>query len=173
MTGGDDLYGSHVRDLDAGPQRVSPCPVCRAITARPRFAVDGVTQPVVVCETCGLGRFEPMLDAATVAAFYPDAYYGEPGVKFRPWVERAVRWVGARHVRFLSLGLAPGARVLDVGCGRGVVLGALADRGLEVHGVEMSEAAASGADPRARIVIAPDLAGANYPRSYFDQVLIW
>jgi SAM-dependent methyltransferase len=173
MTGGDDLYGSRVRDLEAGPQRVSPCPVCRATAARPRFAVDGVTAPVVVCETCGLARFEPMLDPATVAAFYPDAYYGEPGVKFRPWVERAVRWIGARHVRFLSLGLAPGARVLDVGCGRGIVLGALADRGLEVHGVEMSEAAARGTDPRARVRIAQRLADAAYPSCHFDQVLIW
>ena len=84
-----------------------------------------------------------------------------------------MRWIGARHVRFLSLGLAPGSRVLDVGCGRGVVLGALADRGLEVHGVEMSEEAARGADPRAQVRIARNLAEAGYPSSYFDQVLIW
>ena len=114
-----------------------------------------------------------MLAPAEIAAFYPDDYYGEPGVKFHPLVERAVRWIGARHVRFLSLGLAPGSRVLDVGCGRGVVLGALADRGLEVHGVEMSAAAARGADPRAQVRIAANLAEAGYPSSHFDQVLIW
>jgi 2-polyprenyl-3-methyl-5-hydroxy-6-metoxy-1,4-benzoquinol methylase len=108
-----------------------------------------------------------------IGALYPDAYYGDPGLKFQPIVERVVRWIGERHVRFLSLGLAPGARVLDVGCGRGVVLGALADHGLEAHGVEMSETAVRGADPRARVQIAPDLASARYPSSYFDQVLIW
>src|SRR5688500_423095 len=133
-----DLYGSRVRALDARTQNVSPCPVCRASTARERFAVEGVAQPVVVCESCGLGRFEPMLTPDAIAKFYPDDYYGEPGVQFHPRVERAVRGIGARHVRFLALGLPPGSRVLDVGCGRGVVLGALADRGLEVHGVEMS-----------------------------------
>ena len=84
-----------------------------------------------------------------------------------------MRWIGARHVRFLSLGLAPGSRVLDVGCGRGVVLGALADRGLEVHGVEVSEAAARGTDPRAQVRIAGQLAEADYPSAYFDQVLFW
>ena len=31
-------------------------------------------------------------------------------------------------------------RVLDVGCGRGVILGALANRGFEVHGVEIGDA---------------------------------
>jgi SAM-dependent methyltransferase len=162
-----------VRALDARPQSVSPCPVCRAASARERFTVEGVAAPVVVCESCGTGRFEPMLTPDVVTAFYPDDYYGEPGVKFHPLVERAVRWIGARHVRFLSLGLAPGSRVLDVGCGRGVVLGALADRGLEVHGVEMSAAAARGADPRAQVRIAMNLADAGYPSSHFDQVLIW
>jgi len=168
-----DLYGSRVRALDAHPQSVSPCLVCRATTARARFAVEGVAAPVVVCETCGVGRFDPMLSQGEIAAFYPDDYYGEPGVKFHPLVERAVRWIGSRHVRFLSLGLAPGSRVLDVGCGRGIVLGALADRGLEVHGVEMSAAAARGTDPRAQVRIAANLAEASYPSSYFDQVLIW
>ncbi|HKA16077.1 MAG TPA: class I SAM-dependent methyltransferase [Myxococcota bacterium] len=176
MTGGrtaDDLYGLRVREVGGAPQSVSACPVCRATAARPRFAVEKVDAPVVVCEGCGLARFEPMPDAAAIAAFYPDDYYGTPGVKFHPIVERAVRWIGARHVSFLALGLAPGSRVLDVGCGRGVVLGALADRGLEVHGVEMSAAAARGADPRARVRIAPRLAEVRYPGSHFDQVLIW
>lgn len=169
----DDLYGSRVREIDAAPEPVPPCPVCRTTTARARFEVDGVGAPVVICEKCGLGRFHPMLGPDEIAALYPDAYYGEPGAKFRAHVEWVVRWIGARHVRFLSLGLAPGSRVLDVGCGRGVVLGALANLGLEVHGVEVSEAAVRGADPRAQIRIADDLAGAGYPSSYFDQVLIW
>jgi SAM-dependent methyltransferase len=174
MTGTpDDLYACCVRELEPTPHVTPPCPVCRATAARARFAVEGVASAVVVCEGCGLGRFHPMLGPDAIAALYPDAYYGEPGVKFQSAVERAVRWIGARHVRFLSLGLAPGSRVLDVGCGRGVVLGALADRGLEVHGVEMSEAAARGADPRAQVRVAADLADAGYPSSYFDQVLIW
>jgi len=162
-----------VRAVVGAPQPVTPCPVCRATTARARFQAEWDLPPVVICDTCGLGRFHPMLGRDEIVRLYPDAYYGEPGVKFHPLVERAVRWIGTRHVRFLSLGLAPGSRVLDLGCGRGVVLGALADRGLEVHGVEMSHEAARGADPRAKIRIAQDLAEAGYPSSHFDQVLIW
>ena len=30
------------------------------------------------------------------------SYYGEPGDKFHPLVERLVRWVGARHIGFLA-----------------------------------------------------------------------
>ncbi|MEM7413252.1 MAG: class I SAM-dependent methyltransferase [Myxococcota bacterium] len=167
------LYGAAVRPLSGPPEPVDPCPACGAETAAPRFAVEGLTSPVCICTECGLARFVPMLDVETVAAFYPADYYGSPGAKFGDGFEWLVRWVGARHASFLSWGMPEGARVLDVGCGRGVVLGALADRGFEVHGMEQSPAAATGADPRAEVRIAPDLASAGYPDAYFDQVLIW
>ncbi len=114
-----------------------------------------------------------MPDADQVRSFYPGGYYGEPGAKFQPAIERMVRVVGERHLGFLSGGLVRGARVLDMGCGRGVILGALADRGFEVHGVEISANAARGADPRAEIRIAAQLAEADYPEDFFDQVVIW
>ena len=132
-----------------------------------------MTSPVVVCDRCGLGRFEPEPDADAVRAFYPDEYYGEPGTKFQPLIERLVRVVGARHIAFLSGGLPQAGRILDVGCGRGVILGELATRGFEVHGVEISAEAARGADPRAEIRIAPRLTEAGYPDAHFDQVIIW
>lgn len=170
----DDLYARQVRRLSgpSGPLS-SPCPICEGTSGVPRFEVEGITARVVVCDGCGLGRFDPMLDAEQIRDLYPDAYYGEPGVKFQPLVERLVRVVGARHIGFLSRGLRPGSRVLDVGCGRGVILGPLADRGLAVHGVEISAEAARGTDPRAEIRIAPRLADAAYPDGYFDEVVIW
>jgi SAM-dependent methyltransferase len=135
--------------------------------------VDGVEEVVVVCDDCGLGRFHPMLAPERVAELYPDEYYGEPGVKFQWLIEWLVRKVGERHIQFLSADLRVGARVLDIGCGRGVILGALASRNFEVHGVEMSAAAARGADPRAQIRIAPELRDAGYPDAHFDQVILW
>jgi len=168
-----ELYARRVRAIGGAEVAASPCPVCGAAQARPLFEVEGVEEPVVRCVDCGLGRFHPMLGTERIGAFYPDEYYGEPGVKFQPAIERLVRLVGARHIGFLSRGLVAGARVLDVGCGRGVILGALADRGFEVHGVEISEAAARGADPRARIRVASHLEQAGYPAAYFDEVVIW
>jgi SAM-dependent methyltransferase len=108
-----------------------------------------------------------------VRGLYPDEYYGEPGTKFQPLVESLVRLVGARHIGFLSRNLAPGAKVLDVGCGRGVLLGALADRGFDVYGMEISAEAARGADPRAEIRIASKLADADFEASSFDEVILW
>jgi SAM-dependent methyltransferase len=170
------LYERNVEALDPAThptEHVSPCPVCRSEEARPKFAVEGVTGPVVVCVDCGLGRFHPSPDSDEVRALYPDEYYGEPGTKFQPLIESLVRIVGTRHIGFLSRDLAPGAKVLDVGCGRGVLLGELANRGFEVHGQELSAEAARGADPRAEIRIAAGVAEAGYDDASLDEVIIW
>jgi SAM-dependent methyltransferase len=155
------------------PTATSSCTVCDGVQATPRFTVEDCESPIVVCNDCGLGRFEPMLTSEEVARLYPPQYYGAPGAKFLPLIEWAVRAVAARHIRFLSAGLEPGARILDVGCGRGVILSPLADLGFEVHGVEISEQAARGADARASIRIADDLSAAGYEADEFDQIVLW
>jgi SAM-dependent methyltransferase len=169
------LHDHAVTALDAGglALHAAPCPLCGAADQRPRFAVDGCKSAVVECRTCGLARLDPLPDDDEIAGFYPDAYYGDPGVKFRAPVEWLVRAVGSRHIRFLARGVPKGGRILDVGCGRGVLLADLAGHGYEVHGMERSPAAARGADPRAQIRIAPNLAAAKYLPEFFDAVLLW
>ena len=112
-------------------ERVPPCPICSAETAVRRFEVEAMEERVIVCTGCGLGRFYPMPNFDRLRALYPEEYYGEPGWKFQPLIEGLVRVVGERHTSFLSRELTAGARILDVGCGRGVILGALAEQGFE------------------------------------------
>ena len=168
------LYERRVAAIDAAETLpVPPCPVCDATLGVPRFAIEGLAERVVVCVRCGTGRLHPLPGPAEIAGFYPSRYYGDLGTKFAAPIELMVRFVARRHVAFLAEGLAPGARVLDVGCGRGVTLAGLADRGLEVHGFEISDAAARGTDPRAHVRIAATLEEAEYPDSHFDAVVVW
>jgi SAM-dependent methyltransferase len=108
-----------------------------------------------------------------VLSYYPEEYYGQLGTKFQRVIESLVRLAAARHIAFLSRDLPVGARVLDIGCGRGVILGPLADRGFETHGVELRVEAARGVDSRAEVRIAPRLADAAYPQDHFHEVVIW
>jgi SAM-dependent methyltransferase len=173
---GTDLYARAVSPIDAGaapPIPVGACLVCTEERARPTFAIEGVASALVVCEGCGLGRLHPLPDAEEVRGYYPGRYYGDLGSKFRLPVESLVHVVARRHVSFLSRELPRGARILDVGCGRGVILGALADRGFEAHGFEISADAARGADGRAHIRIADELAEVGYPDAHFDGVILW
>src|SRR5438132_14431674 len=65
-----------------------------------------------------------------------------------------------QEVEFLiaELALEPGVRVLDVGCGPGRHAHALARRGIDVHGVDISEhfieLATAGAPPGATFAVA-------------------
>lgn len=62
-----------------------------------------------------------------------------------------------RTVALLLEGLAPGARVLDLGCGPGIYARRLADRGLDVTGVDINAASVAYArehDPGSRYVNA-------------------
>ena len=98
------LYQQDVRAC-AGPavdERVSPCPICSAELAVRRFEVEGMEEAVLVCAECGLGRLYPELSPDRLRVLYPDEYYGEPGRKFQPAIERLVRLVGERHISFLS-----------------------------------------------------------------------
>ena len=82
-----------------------------------------------------------MPDSETLAKYYDEDYYGSGGGKFVGPVEgivRLFRYLRARTVRRMI----PAGCVLDVGCGRGMMLKYLKSWGYEVDGVELDSVAA-------------------------------
>ena len=149
------------------------CVICGSSQLTPVLEVDRLGYYLFRCEVCGLGRLWPVPEGAALQAFYPVEYYGSSGNKFGTIVELGVRWVASRHVRFLSQQVPPGGRILDIGCGRGIHLHELAERGFAVHGFEVSAHATKGIDPRVQLAIAPSLQEVRYPDQYFDEIIIW
>ncbi len=163
----------HSENGIASPTETPPCPVCGGTQAQAILALPGTRFLTVQCTACGLGSLFPRPRNEEIAAFYPPQYYGAEGQKFAGLIEALVRLVGARHARFFARQTQPGGRILDVGCGRGVTLHALAGAGFQCWGFEVSAAAIEGLDSRIQTRVAGSLTEAAFPHQFFDEVILW
>jgi cyclopropane fatty-acyl-phospholipid synthase-like methyltransferase len=100
-----------------------------------------------------------------------EAGYDELAPRFGDWAARVKGDPWERFLSELAGQLAPGARVLDLGCGNGQKIARLADR-FDVTGVDISKEQlrlARAEIPNARFVHA-DLAELDFPAESYDAV---
>ncbi|MBL8209310.1 MAG: class I SAM-dependent methyltransferase [Bryobacterales bacterium] len=101
---------------------------------------------VVQCAKCGLMRLYPWPSPAEIGRYYPDDYWFTPEQDpSGKWAERYRRFVLSDHVRFVWRAFQDSREngpVLDVGCGGGLLLRMMAERGARVIGLDFALAAA-------------------------------
>ncbi len=124
------------------------CPICEESGYTRLFTstdtLYGTTKKpfhVVTCARCGLLRLHPQPSAEDLAQFYP-ANYWFPGEGL---AEKYRRVVLRDHVRFVARALAGCGEtgpVLDVGCGGGLFLSLMRERGHRAVGLDFSPNAA-------------------------------
>jgi SAM-dependent methyltransferase len=147
------------------------CPLCGPGPTELEFEAGLVTPPLVRCVGCALVFQATDPPPAQLAAAY-DETYGPNRRRFGRLVEAAVRMFRLARVRLAVRLIPEGARVLDVGCGRGTFLAMLAERGYEVRGFERSSSAAALAGTTAPVDFGEFRPG-SYPRDSFDLVCLW
>ncbi len=131
---------------------------------------------IAVCQTCGFAVTSPQPSADEIGKYYPPGYYGDASKRRFPWIieglQQALYTHRARMVE--SVGGHGPDRVLDIGCGRGLLLSAFRRRGWEVQGTELSESAARYAREVARVPVeigrVEDL---GFPDNSFGAVTLW
>ncbi len=133
-----------------------PCPGCGDLEVRTLFrASDRLYRTtdksflVVECKRCRLIRLDPRPSPQELARYYPAEYWYAPNSDGVSRLEEAYRrFVLRDHVNFVMRAVeeseAKGV-VLDVGCGGGLLLRMLRERGLSGMGLENSQAAAIAA----------------------------
>jgi 2-polyprenyl-3-methyl-5-hydroxy-6-metoxy-1,4-benzoquinol methylase len=125
------------------------------------------------CNNCQLVYTVPRLLGPAMAAYYEERYYGTRNIRFNRLFERLILWFRQRRGRKLAR-MRPAGRVLDIGCGRGLILAHLQKRGWEAHGVELNEAAARHVQsiPGVRVSVG-EFDARNFAEGYFDVVILW
>ncbi len=102
---------------------------------------------VVRCEQCGLLRLDPQPSPEELRHYYPDNYWFAPDASLVARIEEQYRREVLRgHVAFVERALRSSrARgpLLDVGCGGGLFLGMMRERGFRVAGLDFSHEAAA------------------------------
>jgi SAM-dependent methyltransferase len=99
------------------------------------------------CGECGLVRLDPHPAPEELSRYYPDNYWYAPDETAASRMEEAYRRLVLRdHVGFVARALrCSSARgpLMDVGCGGGLFLGMMRERGFRVIGLDSSPAAAA------------------------------
>lgn len=132
------------------------CPGCGDTGVRTLFhARDRLYQTtdqsflLVECKNCRLIRLEPRPTAQELARYYPDEYWFAPEEDAASKMEEGYRrFVLRDHVNFVMRAVGDSDEsglVVDVGCGGGLLLRMLRERGLPVLGLETLHRAASAA----------------------------
>jgi SAM-dependent methyltransferase len=129
------------------------CPACGEIGIRTLargtdrlYHTTSKTFLIVECARCRLIRLHPWPASDELNGYYPENYWFVPEAgaagKLAEWYRR---WVISDHVRFVRRATQNANTegvVLDVGCGGGLFLRLLAERGVQVLGLDSSHAAA-------------------------------
>jgi len=102
---------------------------------------------VAACRRCGLLQLDPLPAAEELRAYYPDSYWFAPDRSTASRLEESYRRLVLRdHLAFVEHALRDSRAsgpVLDYGCGGGLFLGMLAERGFPVLGMDFSPEAAA------------------------------
>jgi 2-polyprenyl-3-methyl-5-hydroxy-6-metoxy-1,4-benzoquinol methylase len=155
----------------------APCPFCaRQDTLQCGLATaeDGSEYPVRACPECGTVFLWPPPSDEQLQSAYDTSYYGEGSSKFGGWIERFRDVFAGRRARQLASSLAPGARILDVGCGDGRLLRGFQSAGrYELHGIELPGPAAERAAKTPSIHLhLGTLAATALPTASFDLITL-
>ena len=157
----------------------SPCPHPagqQKLLFPARDYITGDSFEIVHCRACKLNRTVPQPAGKEWSRYYPPEYYGAAGGRRFPKLVEALqtRLYARRAQRLETLHGARPGRVLDVGCGRGLLLREFQQRGWEVQGTESSERAAAWARDVLRLPVrVGELAALHFPDEHFDAVVLW
>ena len=133
--------------------------------------MSGEAFPILRCDACGLVRTDFDPTRRDLSAYYDAAYYGDTGKRFPAPVEWAVGMFRHRRVQAVVKHQVGPGRILDIGCGRGLMLADFLARGWDVVGTEFSAELAQAVTNRFGIPV--HMQDYGFAADSFDVVTLW
>jgi 2-polyprenyl-3-methyl-5-hydroxy-6-metoxy-1,4-benzoquinol methylase len=139
-----------------------------------RDYISGDLFQISRCRRCSLVRTLPRPHSAESERYYPSEYYGDDRRYVFP-VDYALNLLQARRSRRIhDFNARRAGAVLDVGCGRGLLLHQLRTLGWKVTGTELSNRAARHAREALHLdVHVGELTNLDFEAQSFDAVVLW
>ena len=139
-----------------------------------RDYITGDRFEIARCNACGLTITQPF--PKDWSRYYPAAYYGASGGNRFPKpveiLQDALYSSRVKKIERLTSGRK--GRVLDIGCGRGLLLQQFKQSGWEVQGTELDDkSAAYPRDVLGLPVKTGELLDMDFPDAHFDAVVMW
>jgi SAM-dependent methyltransferase len=130
---------------------------------------------LVRCHQCGCVYTNPRPTSAELSRYYPPAYYGPNGQRFRGGLERVVHFFRQRVANQICQQFPQPGQILEVGSGRGTLLAELAQRGWQAVGTEYSTslAEASFNNLGVKVFPTPNLSDCNFEAGAFQVVVCY
>jgi 2-polyprenyl-3-methyl-5-hydroxy-6-metoxy-1,4-benzoquinol methylase len=154
------------------PDQAAPaCALCGATggTIRPLDSEFSLRH----CAECAHVSTTPQLDPVRMAAYYPVSYYGRTNRRFNVLAERLIVWFRKRRADEIQR-LIPEGRLLDIGCGRGLLPALMRERGWLVQGTELNRDAAVHASEVLNVPVwIGDFQDCPFADASFDVAVLW
>jgi 2-polyprenyl-3-methyl-5-hydroxy-6-metoxy-1,4-benzoquinol methylase len=135
------------------------------------YGLTDKTFDVMRCAECGMVRLSPQPPAEELKHYYPDAYWFAPDATMTSGFEQAYRrLVLLDHLTFLKDLNGP---LLDVGCGGGLLLTMLRERGVKGVGLDLSQSAVQAASKQGIPVVSASLTEAPFSPGTFRAITMF
>lgn len=129
--------------------------------------ITGSKHKLVRCENCRLVYVNPRPGMEEISEYYPATYYGKEPFTYE-------RIDAESRFKIIKNMLQPSSRVLDIGCGRGLVLGKCSNMGCEVYGTELSLTSSWYAREVLKLkIFNKHLIDCSFADDYFDLITMY
>lgn len=155
--------------------KIMQCKICKNTSIKALFSAnDYLTRQqfsIVKCTSCNCVYTDVHFTESQMKPFYMQEGYKKNGAMFNKLLELIIVVSRKIRVQYITSYIKKGT-VLDIGCGRGIELNLLSNKGFDCYGTEKGWRKPP-ADMKRIKLFSKELGDCHFPTAFFDAVLLF